>query len=784
MTTRHACLAGAATALALAAGGPVHAQSAEPTPSSRVANEVETVVVTAERRVESLQDVPVSVTALGAERIEKTFSTNLADFTRAAPNFTIEGVGAVSRSSAVVYSRGIGFSGIDAVEPPVAVSIDGLFYAVNVGTLLNTFDAQRIEVLQGPQGTLFGRNTTGGVIQIVTNDPTDTLELSGKVRAANYGRFDSNITANLPITDTLAARISVNTQKSDGFFRNLYVDPITNQRLGDTHTGGLDNRAVRGKLKWTPTEDLSLLFTAFYTKQRQDQATGQNGNGPLDVLYSRGLPNVNSPVAGRPGIGFPGGPTDPFTINRDTNGADNLDQKAFILDTRYHTPYGFDVTSITGYLKYRSFQVADFDATDLNFFTSVLHSGRSQISQEIRLQSNQSDSPLQWQGGVFFFTTRWHNLQTNVIGPSFFANTNASTPTVSQNLAAATYARSVAGFGQADYRVMPNFVLTAGLRYTREKKRITDWPALANLNPPLGTGISNEHSWGDVTYRLAARYEFSDDLMAYVSYSTGNKSGGFSTTATTQSQLDPYKPEKAKAWEAGVRSEWFDRRLRLNVTAFNNKYSDLQVGAFRPVQGGTGQQSFIANAAFERAKGVEVQATAVPLPGLQLNASVGYLHARYTSFVSALSYNFPGHVCNGLTAGPGSPPIEQDHSDPNSPCYLVPPRSPKWTAKLEAQYAWDLGDIGVLTPHVAWSYEGSHFTNLTNAPQGFQGSYSIWDADLTYEHPSQDWRVSVFAKNITNKTHLLNANPIAGLFNANYYADPKTYGVELAVRFR
>jgi iron complex outermembrane receptor protein len=272
--------------------------------------------------------------------------------------------------------------------------------------------------------------------------------------------------------------------------------------------------------------------------------------------------------------------------------------------------------------------------------------------------------------------------------------------------------------------------------------------------------------------------------MAYVSYSTGNKSGGFSTTATTQSQLDPYKPEKAKAWEAGIRSEWFDRRLRLNVTAFNNKYSDLQVGAFRPVQGGTGQQSFIANAAFERAKGVEVQASAVPLPGLQFNASVGYLHARYTSFVSALSYNFPGHVCNGLTAGPGSPPIEQDHSDPNSQCYLVPPRSPKWTAKLEAQYAWDLGDLGVLTPHVAWSYEGSHFTNLTNAPQGFQGAYSVWDADLTYEHPGQDWRVSVFAKNITNKTHLLNANPIAGLFNANYYADPKTYGVELAVRFR
>jgi iron complex outermembrane receptor protein len=207
------------------------------------------------------------------------------------------------------------------------------------------------------------------------------------------------------------------------------------------------------------------------------------------------------------------------------------------------------------------------------------------------------------------------------------------------------------------------------------------------------------------------------------------------------------------------------------------------VGAFRPVSGGTGQQSFIANAANERAKGVEVQATALPLPGLQLNASVGYLHARYTSFVSALSYNFPGHVCNGLTAGPGSPPIEQNHADPNSPCYLVPPRAPRWTAKLEALYDWDLG-FGVLTPHVAWSYEGDHFTNLTNAPQGFQGSYSVWDADLTYRDADDRYRISLFAKNITNKTHLINANPIAGLFNANYYADPKTYGIELAVTFK
>jgi iron complex outermembrane receptor protein len=783
MAGRGLLLTGAAMAAVLSWGSGALAAEAGET-KSKVATEVETIVVTAERRNESAQDVPVSVTAIGQEQIERQFLHNLADFTRAAPNFTIEGVGSVSRSSAVVYSRGIGFSGIDNGEPPVGISIDGLSYFTNVGTLLNTYDTAQIEVLQGPQGTLFGRNTTGGVINIRTNDPGPDYEVNGKVRVGNYGRFNTNVTANLPLTDSLALRVSANTQQSDGFFRNLYVDPVSGSRQGDTHAGGDNSRAIRGKLQWKATEDLTLKLTAFYTRQRQDVPVGQNGNGPNDVLYSRGPINANSSVAGRPGVGYPGGPTDVRTVRRDTDGADNLDQKGFIFDTHYRTPWGFDVTTISTYLKYRSLQIADFDATDLNFFTSNLHTGRSQQSQEIRFASNATDSPLQWQGGVYYFSTRHHNYQTNVLGPSFFANTGASSPTVTQALATATYARSLAAFAQVDYRIMDKFVLTAGARYTTEKKRITNWPSLPNLNPPFGAGISNQKTWDDIIYKFAARYEVNDDLMAYASYSTGKKAGGFSASATTLSQLSPYAPEEAKSMEAGIKSEWLNKRLRVNLTAFNTKYDNLQVGAFRPVPGGSGQQSFIANDAFERAKGVELRATALPIPGLELNASVGYLHARYTSFVSALSYNFPGHVCNGLTGGPGSPPIAQDHSDPASACYLLPPRSPKWTAKLEAAYNVDLGDWGVLTPHVAWSYEGAHVTNLTNAPQGFQGRYSITDVDITYEDPQDRYRISAFVHNLTNKTHLINANPIAGLFNANYYADPRVTGIELAVKFR
>ena len=307
---------------------------------------------------------------------------------------------------------------------------------------------------------------------------------------------------------------------------------------------------------------------------------------------------------------------------------------------------------------------------------------------------------------------------------------------------------------------------------------------LLDLGPPFPNGLGNRANWSSFTYKLGAHYNITDDVMVYASYSTGAQAGGFSLTATSQSQMTPYSPEGAKAFEAGLRSEWLNHRLQVNLTGFWNDYSDLQVGAFRPVSGGTGQQSYIANSAFERARGVELVATALPVRGLTLSASIGYLDAQYTSFIAALSYSFPGHVCNGLTDGPGSPPIEQNHATPNTPCFLSPPFAPDLTANLNASYDIDLGEHGTLTPHVSWTAQTSYFTDLLNAPQGFQPGWSEFDADLTYRDPSGRWRVSVYGKNLNNNVHLLNDNPIAGLFTVNYYADPRTYGIELGFKFR
>jgi len=767
------CLAGRATA----------AGDAPPAATDQT-TQIQEIVVTAERREEPIQKVPASVTAVNGQQIQQLFIHNLADLTDLAPNFTIQGVGAVTRSSAVMYSRGIGFQGSGGVAPPIAVSIDGMFYATNEGTLLSIYDVNQVELLEGPQGTLFGRNTIGGVVQITTNNPTHDYEVSGFVRVGDFGRFDTNLTANLPITDTLAARISVNTQYSTGYYQNLYVNPDTGESLQNKNTGGDDNKAIRGKLEWTPNDQLTVLLTGWDLTQRQDSPVGVNASGPTDAIYYTGLPDANSPVAGRPGLGYPGGPTSPFIVHRYTNGADNLDETGGILDVDYKTNYGFDVKSISSYMRFNTLNIDDFSATDLNYFDSDIYYDQTQFSQELRAQSN-GDSRLKWQTGAYFFTTSFFTRQGNIVGPSFFdPDTNASSPTFTQYLGAKEYNFNIAGFGQVDYELIPHLILTLGGRYTYEYTSVTDFPVLVNLGAPLPQGLFNRDNWADFTYHVAAHYNINNNLMVYASYSTGDQAGGFSTTATTQSQMTPYSPEQATAFETGVRSEWLDNRLLLNVTGFWNNYSDLQVGAYRPASGGTGQQAFIANSAFERARGVEFEATALPVKGLRLTASVGYLDARYTSFISALAYDFPGHVCDGLTGGAGSAPIMQNHATPGTPCFLIPPFSPNMTANLAASYDFDLGEHGKLTPHVAWSAETRYFSDLENAPQGFQPSWSEVDADLTYRAPNDRWRISVFGKNLTNTIHLLNDNPIAGLFTVNYYADPRVFGVEFGFKFQ
>lgn len=725
---------------ALAAAAPADAQE----PDSAV---IEELVVTARMRAESLQETPVAVTAVTEAQIQKLFAQDLSDLTRAAPNFTIEGVGAIHRNASVAYSRGIGYQGVDqAIDPSVGIAVDGVFYTRNIGALQSTFDIQQVELLRGPQGTLFGKNTTGGVINITTKKPGDSYTFAGMLRIGNYGRADASIAADLPVNDQLAFRISATRQHSSGYMHNLYRAPNGLQPIEEWLAGD-DVEAIRGAVRFEPTEQIEINASLAYVKDRSDSVGGVNASFPTDAL-SR---------AGRPGFGFPGGPTNPFESMRNFPSGDFQDTLAGAINATYEGQ-GFRLVSISGLVRSSNFSYSDFDVTDLAFFETTASKRHKTLSQEFRVETS-GEGPLQGVAGVYLGRTKWDADQT-----FFLATTTYE--------ASAQKEKTAAAFAQFDFSVTEQLTLTAGGRYTWQEKEF-----LRRLQRPLATfpttpGLTASEDWSRFTYHLGANYQVHDDLMVYGSYSTGYKSGGFNSRAASAATIGPFAPEKAKAFEVGFKSDWWDNRLRLNVAAFWNKYSDLQVSVFRPAASGSGEEQVVANNANERARGVEVELTVLPIDNLTVNASVGYLDAEYTSFVANLSGGAatPANPCGGL----------RDRSE-KGPCLLVPTRVPELTTRVDVSYDFELPGGGTITPNIAWSREGSHFTDTLNAPQGFQPAYDIWDASITYVEPRGRWRASLWGKNLNDAAHRLSVVPTAGVLTQLYFAEPRTYGIELRV---
>ncbi len=708
------------------------------------AGELETITVTARKRAESIQEAPVAVTAVDAAQIEKLFVHDLADLNHQAPNFTIEGVGAIHRNAAVIYSRGIGYGGVDlGQDPAVGVAVNGVFSTSNVGALSNMADVEQVEILRGPQGTLYGKNTIGGVVNITTRKPGDVYAIQGSARYGNFGRQNYFLAADLPLTDTLGARVSFLSQYSDGPYKNAYQAPAGTAPTAPKHLGGDDVKTVRGTLVWRPTTKFEADLVGTYMKDNSPSVGGQNGSIATDALSAFfGHPGFDYRTAGAP---YPIGPNDPYTVYRNFPSGDHQETTALSLNMRYHGE-GYDVVSVTGYNRTTNMSLSDYDNTELNFFQSQFNLHSKQFTQELRVESS-GNSPLQWVVGAFYSTRKWDGTQ---LFYSLFPTLNNFIDYAKQN------DDSFAAFGQVDYNITSALQLSAGLRYTTETKDIYRIKShLATL--PTPAPFVHKKTWENVSYRLGANYQIDANKMAYASYSTGFVAGGFNTRVDTDFLTGlPYAPEKVKAWEIGLKSDWYDHRLRVNLAAFTNKYDGLQVAAFIP---GGGFQYAIVNNAFERANGVELEVTALPVENLLLSASIGYLDAHYTSFFANVK-------------GTGA----ADYSN------LHPTRTPKWTARLSAGYDIWLNGHGKLTPNVSYSYEGSHYTDLTNVAPGYQKGYSLVDASLTYEAPNGMWKVSAYGKNLTNTLHRLSAVPSSGYFTQLYFANPRTYGLELTVK--
>lgn len=696
----------------------------DPAPAGEEDDASEEVVVTAQKREQRLQDVPLSVTAFTAQTLENQGTQSLVDLNAKAPNVVLAPVGAYPYASAF-YMRGLGFADVESsFEPAVGVEMNGIYLARNSGALQDFFDIASVEVLRGPQGTLYGRNTIGGVVAVKTKKPDGTF--SGEVMGTigDHGRRETRAAVNFPVSDSLSGRVSLLWKNYDGYTYNATRD-VTE---GDNETF-----AGRMTLDYNPSDSFNATLILDYNTERGSGASFRNASLPGNV-YAGG---AFSPTTGDPRTVYGGAP---IFADLDTWGA--------ALTANWDLGFG-TLTSVTGYREFKDRVLSDYDASALGFFQAQRNQKHWQFSEELRLASN-GDGPLNYVVGVFMLDQRYDitNAQSGLI----YGGGTLTQIAGQDNTAYAV-------FGQLDYNVTEKLILTAGGRYSYEKKTFT--------NDPLGAvGPSTfDDSWTDFSPKLGVSYAFTPDILAYAQWQQGFRSGGFNGRAATVTSVGPYDAEKVDSYEIGLKTTLADRKLRLNFAAFSNNYSDMQQGVQGFTSGGL-YETLIVNAASARIDGFEAEANWVVGGGITLNASIGYLDARFEEYFADLT-------SDGV-------------SNPTDNTDLPLPYAPKWSGTLGFTYAGDF-DFGRVTFNTNVVYMDDIYTSggTLNRISDVQvrPENTLLDATISLESPDSRWRVALWGKNLTDELVINNTFGLGALGNLRIYAPPRTYGLDLTLRF-
>ena len=664
------------------------------------AGQLEEVVVTAQRRSERLQDVPLAVTTLTSSALKQQGVTTTSDLSQVAPALVFNN----NANVASPYIRGVGSDLIDPTsESPVAVYVDDVYIASPQSNLFTLAGIKQIDVLEGPQGTLFGRNATGGVLQIQTLDPTPTPHVD---LAATYGSYDF---FSLPVYATTGLGQHVSTDLSalyenqgQGYGRNLYDGRST---FLQAH----GNYSLRNK--W-----LVDLPTGTTVRFSVDYANLVNTDG-----YQKPK-GTFSPLNGET---YPGA----YNTNENTNDFSQVREGGLSLKVDQDLgPIG--ITSVSAYRETRDVYVLDEDATTAPAIGLELDEKFRNFSQELRIK-NQGTSRFNWIVGAYFYDS------TGGYDP-FRVNGAVAIPFDQQHTV------STAGFGQASFKVFPDTEITGGLRYTDENQTFT-LPAAS---------LTAKQAIDKITYRVALDHHFSKEVLGYVSYSTGFKSGGYNLVAPGNA----FKPEELASLEVGLKTELFDRKLRLNVDGFLYNYTNEQV--LLPTLAGT----IVTNAAGSHIKGLEANFDALPLDGLKISGGVSLLHGRYT--------NLPGEVAldqNGIGSRPfnakGNTTVDSPDAVFNlSARYRVP------TSVGEFE-----GDAGV-------QYDSGFFWLPDNRIR--QPAYTVVNASLNWTPDNGRYGVRVWVRNLLDTTYYLARVTLPfPVGDAQQQSPPRTAGLTLSYHF-
>lgn len=703
--------------------------------SASAADQVAEIIVTAQRREQNLQDVPASVTAFDSASLAAQSVLNLTDLNSKVPNVVLAPVGAYPYASAF-FIRGLGFADVESTfEPSVGVEMNGVYLARNSGALQDFFDIESVEILRGPQGTLYGRNTIGGVVSVRTKRPGDSFAGEGQLTFGDHGRVEARAALETPLGDHFAVRASMLYKSYDGFSRNA----TTGEKVGN-------NEVWSGRLTLVarPTENLEATLIADFDRERGSGAAFRNASLPGDVYYNF------SPDTGTPTPAVPAGnsdPTDPYTIYSDTPLFANLDTwgLAFSLDW---VVGGAKITAITGYREFKDRVQSDYDASALPFFAALRDQKHEQISQELRIASD-GKSRLDYVFGAFFMHQSYDitNAQSGLIYGG------ATVPQIASQSNTAW-----AGFGQLDFHATDALTLTAGGRYSYEKKRFTNQPLF------FPAAQTYRDSWEDFSPKLGISYRVNSDVLAYFTWSKGFRSGGYNGRAASFTSAGPYGAENVSSFEGGLKTELFDRRVRFNLAAFSSTYTDMQVGTQGLTSGGV-YESIVTNAGKGRIDGIESELQWVLGSGFSIHANAAYLDARFKD-------NFTDLTSDGI-----------DNPTDNSDLPFA--YAPTWSGSLGLFYGADVG-IGRLNGSVNAVYMDDIYTsggaaNRTSDVQ-LRPSNLLVDATMGLESEA-GWRVGVWVKNAFDKTVINNTFGLGPLGFLRIYSPPRTFGVDLGFKF-
>jgi len=710
---------------------------------------LEEIIVTAQKRAVNIQEVPISITAFSGDYLEEVGIETIEDVAHMTPNFAIQKSATLTNNR--INIRGVGSAGNNAIEPSVGVFIDGVYYPRPGSVIGQLVDIQTFEVLRGPQGTLFGRNTPMGALNITTRNPSQETEGMIQVGAGDYDAYEIAAMYNTALSDSVAGRVAIKYSDREGYGKNI---------LDGKDVGERDDLVVRGKVMFDLSDNLSMLVTADYAEINSGATIIEHLNSTSSAAFE-----------GRNTAFFGDSPVTKdsydWKINQVTDDNLNDEQKGVSIDINYDFSNGLALRSITAYRDWEANASISQARVVGDLLTGHDHYQTDTFSQEIQLLSAGGET-VDWMTGIFYYQEDYDIYSTTDLEPDFcapfiaaiagpanagacqaFTQVDAGFSDFTQEL------KSIAAFGQATWNISETWTTTLGVRWTNDKK---DGDFVAHItNPIMGlfrepeSVLGMERDDSKTTGFANINWFAAEDVMVFATLSSGYKSGGFNnagSAAALGAERRVFDPEKATNIELGVKATLLDGSMRANATLFRTDLDDFQDRAF------DGLSFIVLNAGEVRQQGLEADMSWAPIDQLRVVVGIGYLDSEYLSFEGA----------PGLPAGP-----TQDLKGERRVS------SPEWQTSIAADWSQPLANGMEWFVGGVWNWvdEQNLGASSNNNPQTLQDAYSVVNARVGLRSASGDWDVTLFGNNLTEDDHCLTIfdQPLGGPLGALNPAD-------------